>query len=198
MSYTVLSCMQQCTCWVCSEMSFLFPHLLLFSEHAQYPGRSLKGGRVKTEGGGLCFQGDGNTRLYTAAAALCNRTVTMTMFKGKGWRKKGKKLTMLKGHIYWESAAMKVFARTRNTMQWNPNVRLEGYASNIHRLTCRQGVSFDAWSSGTEELGGFCIRLLQCLCSTHQTYATETHLTPFNTCFMVTLWACMKDINKGH
>ena len=26
----------------------------------------------------------GNTRLYTAAAALCNRAVTMTTFKGLG------------------------------------------------------------------------------------------------------------------
>lgn len=41
-------------------------------------------GRVKTEGGGLCFQGDGNTRLYTAVAVLCNSTVTMTTFKGLG------------------------------------------------------------------------------------------------------------------
>lgn len=35
-------------------------------------------------GGGVCFQGDGNTRLYTAVAVLCNRAVTMTMFKGLG------------------------------------------------------------------------------------------------------------------
>lgn len=45
--------------------------------------REKKGGGEE-RGGGLCFQGDGNTRLYTAAAVLCNRAVTMTMFKGLG------------------------------------------------------------------------------------------------------------------
>lgn len=64
----------------------------LFSEHAQYPGRCTKRreGGFKRVKGGLCFQGDGNTRLYTAAAVLCNRAVTMTVFKGLGWRKKGR------------------------------------------------------------------------------------------------------------
>lgn len=67
---------------------------VLFSEHAQYPGRSTARGGERGEGGGggrggwgggfLCFQGDGNTRLYTATAVLCNRAVTMAMFKGLG------------------------------------------------------------------------------------------------------------------
>lgn len=69
---------------------------VLFSGHAQCLGRTVERvwmcvwwccWRQKMGGGALCYQGDENTRLYTAAAVLCNRTVTMTMFKGKGWRR---------------------------------------------------------------------------------------------------------------
>ncbi len=60
---------------------------VVFSEHAQCWGRITEGW---VGGVGVCFQGDGNTRLYTAAAVLCNRAVTMAMFKWLGWRKKGK------------------------------------------------------------------------------------------------------------
>lgn len=76
---------------ICTELPFPVSFSsVLFSEHAQCSGRSTEeGGAVCVcenggGGGGVCFQGDGNTRLYTAVAVLCNRAVTMTMFKGLG------------------------------------------------------------------------------------------------------------------
>lgn len=87
---TTGSGMQQ---WICSELPFLFPLLLhcFLSMPSTLEG-AHRGGRegLKEWRGGFCFQGDGNTRLYTAAAALCNRAVTMTVLKGLGWRKKGR------------------------------------------------------------------------------------------------------------
>lgn len=61
---------------ICSE-PFLFP-LLLYGSLSML---SAQEGAERGEGG-LCFQGDENTRLYTAAAVLCNWAVTMTTFKG--------------------------------------------------------------------------------------------------------------------
>lgn len=54
-------------------MPFLFP-LLLYCFVSM-----LSAQEEAQREGGFSFQGDGNTRLYTAADVLCNRAVTMTM-----------------------------------------------------------------------------------------------------------------------
>lgn len=52
---------------ICSELPFLFPLLLYgFLSMLSVQERAQRGG-VCVWWGGLCFQGDGNTRLYTAA-----------------------------------------------------------------------------------------------------------------------------------
>lgn len=48
---------------------------MIRKEHFEKGGR---GGGLK-KGGGLRYHGDGNTRLFSAAAGLCNRAVTMTI-----------------------------------------------------------------------------------------------------------------------